>query len=66
MSDPFDPRIDPWLIDESDFYEIDDAKAQKEFLLRYAVLAPSGHNTQPWSFSLVRSPKPPQLLLRFG
>lgn len=24
-----------------------------EFLLRYAVLAPSGHNTQPWAFTIV-------------
>lgn len=43
---------DPWRIDESEFYELDDPRAQKEFLLRYAVLAPSGHNTQPWSFRL--------------
>ena len=47
-----DPRIAPWLIDEADFYEIEDARGQKEFLLRYAVLAPSGHNTQPWSFKI--------------
>ena len=43
---------DPWHIDESEFYELDDPRAQKELLLRYAVLAPSGHNTQPWSFRL--------------
>lgn len=49
----YDPRIDPWIIDESDFYEIEDAKEQKAFLLRYAVLAPSGHNTQPWTFRIV-------------
>ena len=48
----FDPRITPWLIDESEFYEIEDARAQKEFLVRYAVLAPSGHNTQPWTFRI--------------
>ena len=52
MSSEVDPRIAPWLIDESEFYEIDDAHAQVEFLLRYAVLAPSGHNTQPWSFRI--------------
>lgn len=50
MAELFDPRTTPWQIDEAEFYEIDDARAQKEFLLRYAVLAPSGHNTQPWSF----------------
>jgi hypothetical protein len=47
-----DPRREPWLIDEADFYEIEEARAQKEFLLRYAVLAPSGHNTQPWTFHI--------------
>ena len=26
--------------------------AQFRFLLRYAILAPSSHNTQPWLFSL--------------
>lgn len=55
MSSEVDPRIAPWLIDESDFYEIDDARAQVEFLLRYAVLAPSGHNTQPWSFRITKT-----------
>lgn len=50
MSDDYNPRVSPWLIDESEFYEIDDPHEQKEFLLRYAVLAPSGHNSQPWSF----------------
>jgi len=48
-----DPRRHPWIIDEADFYEIEDACAQKQFLLRYAVLAPSGHNTQPWTFRVV-------------
>ena len=52
MSDDYNPRVTPWQIDESEFYEIDDARAQKEFLLRYAVLAPSSHNTQPWSFRI--------------
>lgn len=48
-----DPRRHPWIIDEADFYEIEDPRAQKEFLLRYAVLAPSGHNTQPWTFRIL-------------
>lgn len=51
MSD-FHPRSTPWRIDEGDFYEIEDNRAQLEFLVRYAVLAPSGHNTQPWSFRI--------------
>lgn len=53
MAEQFNPRLTPWHIDESEFYEIEDATAQKEFLLRYAVLAPSGHNTQPWTFRTV-------------
>lgn len=47
-----DPRKAPWQIDENAFYEIENAREQKEFILRYAVLAPSGHNTQPWSFRI--------------
>ncbi|HEX9160283.1 MAG TPA: nitroreductase [Thermoanaerobaculia bacterium] len=49
----YDPRATPWQIDESEFYELDDRRAQLEFLVRYAILAPSGHNTQPWSFNIV-------------
>lgn len=47
---PYDSRIHPYLIDETEFYEIEDPAQQMEFLLRYAVLAPSGHNAQPWAF----------------
>lgn len=49
----FDPRRTPWQLDEADFYEIEGRQEQIEFLLRYAILAPSGHNTQPWSFRIV-------------
>lgn len=52
MAEHFDPRLDPWQIDEADFYEIETRDEQIRFLLRYAVLAPSGHNTQPWSFRI--------------
>lgn len=51
----FDPRTSPWSIDEAEFYEIDDWHAQRQFLLRYAVLAPSGHNTQPWTFRIAEN-----------
>lgn len=40
----------PWIIDEDDFYELESHQEQMRFLLRYAILAPSGHNTQPWTF----------------
>ena len=50
---PYDPRVHPYLIDEAEFYEIESPQQQREFLLRYAILAPSGHNTQPWAFRVV-------------
>lgn len=53
MSETFDPRVTPWHLDESEFYEIESHEERMELLLRYAVLAPSGHNTQPWSFRIV-------------
>jgi hypothetical protein len=46
------PRVAPWHIDDSEFFEIEGSREQKEFLIRYAVLAPSGHNAQPWSFTI--------------
>jgi hypothetical protein len=52
MGEHVDPRVDPWLIDESEFYEIESHADQMAFLIRYAVLAPSGHNAQPWSFRI--------------
>lgn len=44
---------DAWALDESDFYELGNHREEMEFLLRYAVLAPSAHNTQPWKFAIV-------------
>jgi hypothetical protein len=43
---------DPWHIDGSRFPAAAPIGARLEFLLGYAVLAPSGHNTQPWLFRL--------------
>jgi len=40
----------PWNVSAGDFPEDGDAAERLTFLLRYAVLAPSGHNTQPWLF----------------
>ena len=42
-----------WHIDESEFHELGSRREELEFLLRYAILAPSGHNTQPWMFRIV-------------
>lgn len=52
MSDRSHPRITPWKIDESDFAELESFDKQMRFLLRYAVLAPSNRNTQPWVFRI--------------
>jgi hypothetical protein len=53
MSEQFDPRRTPWNIDESEFCELVSVEEQMRFLLHYAVLAPSGHNRQPWAFRIV-------------
>lgn len=47
-----DPRSAPWQIDESDFPADAPVREKLEYLLRYAILAPSTHNTQPWQFSI--------------
>jgi hypothetical protein len=44
-------NYEAWDVQESDFPE-KGTEEQMEFLLRYAVLAPSGPNTQPWRFSV--------------
>lgn len=51
MKGRYDPRTTPWVIDDADFYEIESFDKQLEFLLQYAVLAPSSRNAQPWVFS---------------
>lgn len=48
----FDPRVTPWKIDDSRFTSLVTSRERAEFLTGYAVLAPSGHNTQPWKFAL--------------
>lgn len=42
----------PWQVSERDFPATGPIDAQLRFLLNYAVLAPSKHNTQPWLFSI--------------
>lgn len=43
---------DPWAVDPAGFALCRDTAARLRFLVTYAVLAPSGHNTQPWLFHL--------------
>ena len=45
-------REDPWSVCEADFPAGAPLAEQFAFLLNYAVLAPSSHNTQPWSFQV--------------
>jgi nitroreductase len=41
-----------WLVEASDFPEQGSTEEQLRFLVGYAVLAPSVHNTQPWAFAV--------------
>lgn len=41
-----------WDVKESDFPEEGTTEDQLKFLLRYAILAPSGPNSQPWKFAV--------------
>ncbi|HOK78178.1 MAG TPA: nitroreductase [Verrucomicrobiota bacterium] len=45
-------HIAPWYIDAADFPAEGFASDQLEFLIGYAILAPSNHNTQPWLFRI--------------
>ncbi len=44
--------LNPWDVREADFPATGPPAEQLRFLLHYAVLAPSGHNTQPWLFKI--------------
>ena len=45
--------IDPWQIKASNF-PVDGSTTEKlKFILNYGLLAPSGHNTQPWLFKIL-------------
>lgn len=43
-------EIDPWEVEEEAFPESGSAVEQARHLVRFAVLAPSSHNAQPWAF----------------
>lgn len=43
---------DVWLVSENNFPENGDMADKLKFLLRYAILAPSSHNVQPWKFKI--------------
>lgn len=43
---------DPWKLEESQFPREGPLEARIWFALRYAILAPSSHNSQPWRFAI--------------
>ncbi len=45
-------QIKPWKVREEDFPRTGSREEQLAFLLNYAILAPSSHNTQPWKFAV--------------
>jgi nitroreductase len=46
------PHLQPWNVSPDDFPADGFASDQLEFLLRYAILAPSNYNSQPWLFRI--------------
>ncbi|MBW4666596.1 MAG: nitroreductase [Cyanomargarita calcarea GSE-NOS-MK-12-04C] len=44
--------LETWKIQEAEFPQTASVNEQLHFLLNYAVLAPSSHNTQPWLFKI--------------
>ena len=42
--------FDAWAVRETDYPEDGPIEDQLRFCLRYAILAPSTHNSQPWLF----------------
>lgn len=45
-----DPALKPWAVSAAGYPRGGEAGQKFRFLVRYSVLAPSGHNTQPWLF----------------
>lgn len=48
--DAWDPRHAPWSVSPAEWSPGAPIERKAKFLLRWAVLAPSSHNTQPWLF----------------
>ena len=44
--------LDAWDVKESNFPANANLEEKLTFLLRYAILAPSSYNTQPWNFNI--------------
>lgn len=48
----FDPKVTPWTIDKKRFPAGGSLRDKMKFLIQYAILAPSSHNTEPWQFRI--------------
>ncbi len=46
------PLLDTWQVSENEFPTTGTIREKLQFLLGYAILAPSSHNTQPWRFKV--------------
>lgn len=46
------PNYQSWVIDESEFPQSGPISDRIEFILKYGILAPSTHNSQPWLFEI--------------
>ena len=44
--------LDVWTLSALDLPEFGSSAEKLKFLLRYAILAPSTHNSQPWLFHI--------------
>ena len=53
MSFLHEPEFQAWNVTESQFPREGSKIEQMKFLLNYAILAPSSHNTQPWLFKII-------------
>ncbi len=45
-------NLEPWEVNEQEFPKDGSPSEKSKFLLRYAILAPSSHNSQPWKFRI--------------
>lgn len=52
---PSDQRLTCWNIPPEEFPSGAAWRERLEFLVRYAVLAPSSHNTEPWQFRVLEN-----------
>ncbi|MEW6509646.1 MAG: nitroreductase [Bacteroidota bacterium] len=50
----YDPMTTPYEVDEAAYPLTGTPEEQCTFLLRYVILSPSTHNTQPWRFAVSR------------